>query len=221
MEDLCSKTNLLPAYTNWLQNRGDLENKRYKIQNTLLDFYRYLKEHKIKGNLLQGVDYIEDCGGGYFNSKEPEQIVVRNPKLVSIVDFGETRSRVSDQIKYYYDALTVKLGKPFKTEVKKLKGQTTQMTISFKPNLAFKPIVFNIYPDYNAGVQDGWSVEAMYTRWFISGYEKGPALTWESRKCLLEKEDSPTKLVVWAAAQFEEYENSTNLSIELQRYEKT
>ncbi len=202
----------MDIYKDWMQKRvRPRSGESFKPQTTLLTFYHYLKEHKIKGNLLQGIDYIEDEGGGYFNTREPEQIVVRNLKLIKLIETDETKTTIVNQLSVYSNAIVAELGTPFKVEGKKHGGKVVGRRLVYKPIPDFKPINFIFYPNYDGGVQEGWTLEAGYQQWYISGYHKGPDINFYSKKLTIEREDSLSKVVEFVKNEYQEYAHSNRL----------
>lgn len=224
LDSLIKRAGLTNYYDPWLADDQYSHKAKASPPQNLLAFYKYCKEHKINNNMLKGVGWIEDNGGGFFCRLEPEQIVVRDLRLVKVVETGETQARVADQMKFYLEAVFAKIGKPTAITSKKDKGEiaplrienatrgdTLSMKLEYATRLGFKPLNFLFYITGNDKMRTGWVVEACYNEWIISGYHDGPDEAFRANKLTLEVDDSPVKLAAFAEEQMMKYMKLTTL----------
>jgi 8-oxo-dGTP pyrophosphatase MutT (NUDIX family) len=177
----------------------------------LFDFYKYCKEHKIKNNMLQGIDYIEDDGFGYFNKNEKYQIVVRNTRIITVIESGETKTKLTDTLAFYHKCLVATCGKPTTVRSTKNNGNVVGLALEYKPYADYKSIKFTFYPGHDAGVIDSWLLEATYQVWIYSEYDKGPNIRYISAKLTMGKEDDIYKLTEFVETQYSTYKKASNL----------
>ena len=203
---LVSAAGLEKEYLSW--RNGD----RTSISpaKSLLEFYAHCRTHKIKGNLLKGVDWIEDCGSGFFNPKEPEQIVVRNLNIVKVVDSGATKSTSTDLLSTYRAKLVDTLGKPNLVSSKRHDGLTIGLTLQYQVYSGFKPLIFTFYPVYGGGVHEGWRLESSYQ--YVDEVRGALVIRYHTTGILITPEDDASSIPRFATISKSEYIAAKNLA---------
>lgn len=212
LDELVRDARVETEYAEWLAYERKYQ-RSYKNTNSFLNFYRYLREqYKSKaGNLVRGIDYVEDDGDGFFNKKEPFQIVVRNPKIYRVVESGETKTRYSDLLAIYRTAIVNKLGKPSDINSKRSGNRIVGLSLKYKLFADYGAFCITFYPTYDAGVQDGWTVEINYRTWFLSAYHKGPDINYYSKKSTIKRDESIEDLINFVYTEYFVYEQCSSL----------
>jgi len=155
------------------------------------------------------INWIEDEGDGIVNPHEPYQLMVRNPKIIKVLDFGLTKTdrAMSTQLQN----ITKNLGKPFSVKsVRDVSKRLKQVVIEYK-KANYKSFVITLYERLSSKSGYDIVVETSYSEWIINAHYNGPASAIRTNLFKLERDDPSKLLQAFILTKYKKYNDSDRL----------